>query len=415
MAVLPGKSAVVYRNRLEDWADKYLFLVLFCVGGGSIIAFKQLSYRQLIVTAAPVAVMLLYGIYVLFTPRYRVRNDRAGDSLYYLGFLYTLVSLAYSLYEFGGGGQTSTSAVVTNFGIALATTILGLMLRVVYHQLREDPFDVEQEARVELADTASRLRGVLLSSVNDFDGLRLAMGQVLQEGTETTRVRIGEATAALVKSSQEQRDLLTDTTKTLSQQLAEQHNELVQRHKELLESSRKVAAAAKQVATRIDNIDIPEDALKVRLDAVATKLEEVIAGIAIRAKREADTTAKLQSILDHASGVAESLNAALRSFVAVAHEQQLQVRAAILELERTIEAIKKSAANIVTQSEEHVQTHRAMLDELSKSSSQALQLIDEHRKQLESEVRKSSAAVAQVQGSLISLTKTVVEKLDGRA
>jgi hypothetical protein len=76
-----------YRDRLLVWADKYLFVILFVGGGLTIVLLKKLSVPQLIVTAVPVCAMLLYGAYVLFTPRYRVRTDRAGDSLYYLGKL----------------------------------------------------------------------------------------------------------------------------------------------------------------------------------------------------------------------------------------------------------------------------------------------------------------------------------------
>ena len=92
-----NKTALTYRDRLAIWADKHLFMVLFAAGTAGIVVLKRAHFPQLSVTAVPVAAMLLYGAYVLFTPRYRIRSDRAGDSLYYLGFLFTMVSLAYSL------------------------------------------------------------------------------------------------------------------------------------------------------------------------------------------------------------------------------------------------------------------------------------------------------------------------------
>jgi len=151
-------QTVIYKNRLLDKADKYLFLAAFAFGTISIIVLKVLQVRQLYVTAVPVAVIAVYGLYIILSPRYRLRDDRAGDSLYYLGFLFTMVSLAYSLYEFGTkeGGPRS---IVTNFGIALATTIIGLMLRVIYHQFRQDPFDVERQVQLELSDAADKLKG----------------------------------------------------------------------------------------------------------------------------------------------------------------------------------------------------------------------------------------------------------------
>ena len=123
MDATSARSAVAYRNRLAVWADKYLFIVLFVAGSSAIVFMKRLGVGQVTVTIVPVCTILLYGAYVLFTPRYRVRSDRAGDSLYYLGFLYTMVSLAYSLYEFRGE-ETSTQTIVTNFGIASPRRLL---------------------------------------------------------------------------------------------------------------------------------------------------------------------------------------------------------------------------------------------------------------------------------------------------
>src|SRR5882762_8026532 len=103
---------VVPRNRTSDVADKYLFGAVFLIGAASILFLKAFAVRQVLVTLAPIAAMLVYAGYIIFSPRYRLRDDRAGDSLYYLGFLFTMVSLADSLYEFGsseGGSRTIVS------------------------------------------------------------------------------------------------------------------------------------------------------------------------------------------------------------------------------------------------------------------------------------------------------------------
>src|SRR5690348_7256922 len=109
-----AKPVHIYRNRLAVWADKWLFIALFIAGAISIIILKKLGCGAVKVAIVPVCTMVLYGVYVVCTPRYRVQSDRAGDSLYYLGFLFTMVSLAYSLYEFRGE-DTSTTQIVTNF------------------------------------------------------------------------------------------------------------------------------------------------------------------------------------------------------------------------------------------------------------------------------------------------------------
>ena len=69
----------------------------------------------------------MVGYAVLLGARlFRLRDDQSGDNLYYMGFLFTLTSLAVSLYQFSAAG--SAEQIVQNFGIAIASTIAGITL-----------------------------------------------------------------------------------------------------------------------------------------------------------------------------------------------------------------------------------------------------------------------------------------------
>src|SRR5689334_11017090 len=95
-----SRSAVVYLDRVKDFIDKSLFFVAFTVGAAASLFLKALAASQLAVTALPVATMFVYAGILFTSRRWRMREDQAGDNLYYLGFLFTLVSLACSLYQF---------------------------------------------------------------------------------------------------------------------------------------------------------------------------------------------------------------------------------------------------------------------------------------------------------------------------
>src|SRR5437870_5835498 len=97
----PTSSSLAYHDRVSDAADRTIYFAVWVLGTIAILSLKAFHVPQWIVTAVPVGLMLAYTGYLYFAPRERLRDDRAGDSLYYLGFLYTMVSLAYSLYEFG--------------------------------------------------------------------------------------------------------------------------------------------------------------------------------------------------------------------------------------------------------------------------------------------------------------------------
>ncbi|PJI42429.1 hypothetical protein [Ferrovibrio sp.] len=111
-----ASSKKKYLNPLNDIPDQALFFGLFAVGGLAIWFMKMAGFHQYVVTAFPVAIMFGYAGVALVTKRYRIREDKIGDNIYYLGFLYTLVSLAYALYRLGrmpgyGGGFASTHLV----------------------------------------------------------------------------------------------------------------------------------------------------------------------------------------------------------------------------------------------------------------------------------------------------------------
>jgi hypothetical protein len=113
-------------------------------------------------------IIILKSGFTPIPPRTHLRLDQAGDNLYYLGFTYTLCSLSITLYRFHSK-EDAVDYIVSNFGIALATTIVGVVLRVWLHQMREDPLELEREARIEITDAVGRLRTEIDQAVREFN------------------------------------------------------------------------------------------------------------------------------------------------------------------------------------------------------------------------------------------------------
>jgi hypothetical protein len=398
-------SGAVYRNRLADWADKYLFLVVFGLGTGLIFSLKNAGVRQLYVTVAPIAVMAVYAVYVIGTPRYRLRDDRAGDSLYYLGFLFTMVSLAYSLYEFGSPG-IGTEAIVTNFGIALATTIVGLMLRVVYHQLRQDPVEVERAMRVELTDTAAKLHGHLLGVITDFASLRDVISQTLSETTT-------KAASAMTKVVEDAGRQHAESASQLANGVRTATADLKAAHDSMLASAKRTIAAVSRLADRVDNVQLPADILKTKLDAALGELERAVQQVRRRAEAEDLRLAQLEETLKAAHAAALAIRGEVEGLRSAVGSHTSSLTSATSDLQRSLQALMASANTAVTLARENSQVQQAVLRELSTSAASAVETIQRHRTQIESDVEMSQSMVSQVHGSLVSLTRLVTEKLDG--
>jgi hypothetical protein len=156
------------RERRAHLAAPLVFFFFTLAGVAYIVLSKLYDVPAAAVTLAPVLLMLAYAGMIIFAVGLRLRDDQTGDNFYYMGFIFTLTSLAVSLYQYSSSG--SVDEIVRNFGIAVASTITGIALRIFFNQMRRDPVEIEHYSRLELADASRRVRreldGVLAEMVH---------------------------------------------------------------------------------------------------------------------------------------------------------------------------------------------------------------------------------------------------------
>lgn len=155
-----------------------LFLGFFLGGGVLILLMKSLTASPLLAVLLPIVLMGSYACLLVEWPDLRPKVDFAGDNFYYLGFLYTLISLAISLYQFNTEG--ATSSIITNFGLALTSTILGLAGRILLNQPRDEE-EAEARAREDLARANRRLRAEMEYSIDEFQQFRVEAKLVFEQ------------------------------------------------------------------------------------------------------------------------------------------------------------------------------------------------------------------------------------------
>lgn len=90
--------------------------------------------------------LVLFGVIALYKQDEMVDPLRAGDNVYYLGLLYTLISLGYVLVALflvdpGGDSSEKIDELVGSFGIALSSTLFGIIGRIYLHNLQKDEED----------------------------------------------------------------------------------------------------------------------------------------------------------------------------------------------------------------------------------------------------------------------------------
>lgn len=105
----------------------------------------------------PLGVMMIYIIVGVRREKREISDEKFADSCYYLGFIFTITSIIFSLFDLP---QISTrmTAIAVRFGAAMVSTVLGLGVRVYLVSFQRDIGDAVRSAEEELIEAFARLR-----------------------------------------------------------------------------------------------------------------------------------------------------------------------------------------------------------------------------------------------------------------
>jgi hypothetical protein len=121
--------------------------------------------------ALPLALMVLYIGAGLGRRRDDVTDEKFADSCYYLGFIFTITSIIFSLFDLPRIG-TQLESIAVRFGAAMVSTVLGLGVRVYLVSFERDAADAFREAEEAVIDASRRFTGQLgiaLERLRDFE------------------------------------------------------------------------------------------------------------------------------------------------------------------------------------------------------------------------------------------------------
>lgn len=277
----------IARERQFDNAAPIVFGVFTSLGVAYIIASKFMGIDAALVTIVPVLLMLAYAAMIVFVRGLRLRNDQTGDNFYYMGFIFTLVSLGVSLYQYSSGA--GVDEIIRNFGIAIASTITGIVLRIMFNQLRRDPVEIEAVSRLELAEAARRVRRELDGVLNEISHFRRTNQQMIEEGFAESKAQLaalGRAAADTVHTitlsatnglDGTVRELTGQyTSPDVKRQLDRSAKGLERINARLEEAGGTLASAAEGFASRLSQAQSPDKVVEVQMQPMLDRLEQVI-------------------------------------------------------------------------------------------------------------------------------------------
>lgn len=201
----------------ESW-DRIVLLAAFVAGVAGGIALKLSGVHPFWAAGFAALVLCAYAALTYFTTNLRLEPESIGDNCYYLGFLFTLTSLAVTLYFVVESGAEDRAQlipeVISGFGVALSSTIVGVFLRVLMMQFRVDLVAREHETRLELDMVSRDLREEMARSIRQIKSFTVEALQHASEREEAMR----RTSAAMVADIREQ---MGQTTAIVNEALRE--------------------------------------------------------------------------------------------------------------------------------------------------------------------------------------------------
>jgi archaellum component FlaC len=251
--------------------------------------------------------MIAYAIVLGAARLFRLRDDQAGDNLYYMGFLFTLTSLAVSLYQFSAAG--SAEQIVQNFGIAIASTIAGITLRILFNQMRRDPVEVEATARLELAEASRRVKRELEGTTLEFNYFRRMTQQSIADALDEMKEGIAAARKPLEEASRKSGATLDNLNERMVRTLEAVSEQLVQEGELLSRSAASIVEAIDAVIAKLASLQAPEQIVESKLALLVQSLTSAVNSFGESAEAQ---TKSMESNLKHTQTVVVAITQLLQ-------------------------------------------------------------------------------------------------------
>ncbi|MCE8441652.1 hypothetical protein [Rhodovulum sulfidophilum] len=278
----------IYGTKGDARSEVLPLIVAFLAGTTGSILLKIVTINPFAGAVWAISVLLAYALYAYNATQLRLDAETIGDNCYYLGFLFTLTSLAVTLYFVV---QTPTSQradvipqVISGFGVALASTIGGVFLRVLMLQFKVDMESRERQERQYLNETSRRFRAELGMSL---DQIKAFSTESLQQSAER-EVRMREAfdkllsdmQGELLKSAADFGPALRESVKIQTQSSLEMVTSSAREASDV--AARSIEAAMSEMTSVVTEIashnSATADRIRQSIEALTTSTEILVTG-----------------------------------------------------------------------------------------------------------------------------------------
>ena len=416
-----GKSKLIKSLVKLDYRN--IFVLTFLIGTIFIIFGSLLEYYISVGAVLPILCMLAYSSLGFIEEKNDTLIEQFADSIYYLGFLLTLVALIVSLFALSADNY-SLVGVGSRFGVALATTVVGLFLRILLTNFRET-----------FSDQKVIMEQQLAKSMKDFSYQVQIHAKTLRTTTElynssielsinSMNKSIETLTSGLDSVSTKGLEHVAKTFERTNEQLSLAVNnlfkkiELIQISEDILTSP--IQEPIKQLANLLDEYkdgfaSVTEEQKKIssdnklfsnnltKLNQSATKLDNSIQNIS-------DTFSSIKDLDINTEGLNNTINKTISTI-----DELSSALSAIAAIEPNIQSVVKSIDDIDKESQKLTNTiknHREVVSNIDGISNSNLDMVKRHQSDIEEILKKSRVNLDLLNESLIKSVQFIADELE---
>ena len=275
----------------KEFNPSKFFGLLLGAGVVSIIVGTYLE-SLLINLILPVSIMGYYIYEIANKTEETLSIEQRADSVYYMGFIFTLVAMTASLVSLANNDEIAFNSVVINFGLALVTTIIGLAVRIIWLQIESQNLsDAESLLKERIIKQTRSLSEESDNIITKMNGLSAQMEKATSDLQENFRKltqsfelshKVNENLQELNNSAElinESFLNISSTTERLNPEFA-QLNSNVKRAVEIPnavnEELNDVTESSNKLISQFKNLSNSSENLEPNLSALSQKLSESV-------------------------------------------------------------------------------------------------------------------------------------------
>jgi len=244
MTLSTDRSSSLYQARHLFLVALGLGTALMFIGGGN----------AWITVGGPLLTMVLYLVGAHFADPGSLGTSAISDSVYYLGFLFTLISLTLALLTFGEQDSTeiAIAGVVSRFGVALITTVVGLGVRMYLTNFETSVEEERDRSMNSLEEAGRAFRQQLYELQVDLETQRMALRETVDHATRAVGEMVGASQKALEQQAQAGTERLAAALTTNARTLIDAAAPVVEAYAEL---ARRIEAQPNPLEVAIAGLD----------------------------------------------------------------------------------------------------------------------------------------------------------------